>query len=195
MDSRGASPVIGTILMVAVVVVAAATIGVTMLGFSDDLQDLTAPMTTGPNLVENPGFEDGDAGWKYVGAEWNSAEIAEGSGVDGSNALRLQEDGYVDQELDAVLLPNAEYQLCAQTHLETASGGQAWVGVQRDTGGEDIQLASWEVTSSDYRNQCEYIRADREFKNITVWVYTEGDVSVLADDFVLQRTRFLTDSR
>ena len=194
-DNRSVSPVVGTISVVAIVVVIAATVGVSILGFGDDLRDLTAPMTYGDNLIENPGFEDGDANWNFVGEDWNDVEIAEGEGVDGSNAVRLQsDDDYVDQELDAVLLPDAEYQLCAQSRLKTQEG-KAWIGVQRDTGGEDIHLASWEVTWTDYRNNCEYIETDREFKNITVWVYTEGDVSVLADDLVLQRTRFLTDAR
>jgi hypothetical protein len=71
----------------------------------------------------------------------------------------------------------------------------AWVGVQHADGGPANHLAIWEVTWGEYRGQCEYFKADAELKNITVWVYTEGDESVLADEFVLQRTQFLTDAR
>jgi len=191
-DNRSVSPVVGTIFMVAIVVVVAATVGVSMLGFSDDLRDLTAPMTYGDNLIQNPGFEDGDA-------EWNFAEnkIVDGEGIDGSNAVQLQgNDTYVDQQLDAVLLPDAEYRLCAQSRLVSENSGEAYIGVQHDTGGDDIQLAVWEVEWMDYRNQCEYFKADRELEDITVWVYTAGDdADVYADDFILQRTRFLTDAR
>jgi len=191
-DNRSVSPVIGTIFMVAVIVVIAATVGASMLGYSDNLQDLTAPMTYGDNLIENPSFEEGDANWNLT---WGGT-IVDGDGVDGSSAVRLEGDeDYLDQELDAVLLPDAEYQLCVQTRLDSEDDGQAWVGVQHDTGGENIHLASWEVTWDDYRNQCEYIKTNREYKNISVWVYMEGDTAVLSDDFVLQRTRFLTDSR
>jgi len=195
-DNRGVSPVIATILMVALTVVIATSVGVAALGLSDDLQDLTAPMTYGDNLIENPGFENGDASWEFVDEDWNTVEIADGEGVDGSNAIRLQsDDDYTAQNLDAVLLPDAEYRLCAQSRLDFEGGGQAWIGVQHATGSGDIQLATWEVTWTNYRNNCVYFKADRELEDITVWVYTSGDVSVLADDFVLQRTKFLTDAR
>jgi len=190
-DNRSVSPVVGTIFIVAVIVVLAATVGATMLGYGDDLRDLTAPMTYGENLIENPGFEDGDANWNLT---WGGS-IADGDGVDGSNALLVNGSEYVDQELDAVLLPDAEYQLCIETRLKSEDDGEAWVGVQRDTGGENIHLTSWEVTWDDYRNQCKYIKTNREYKNISVWVWTDGEREVLADDFVLQRTRFLTDAR
>jgi len=200
-DNRSVSPVVGTVFMVAIVVVIAATVGVSMFGFSDDLRDLTAPMTYGENLIENPGFEDGAAHWrndlKANGGELVVDKIAPNEGIDGSNALQVDGDeGYAGQELDAVLLPDAEYRLCAQSRLESEDSGRAWIGVQHDTGGEDIQLVSWEVTWDEYRNQCEYFKADRELEDITVWVYTDGgDASVFTDDFVLQRTQYLTDAR
>ena len=195
-DDRGVSPVIGTILMVAIVVVIAATIGVTMLGFSDSTRDLTAPVTYGDNLIENPAFEEGDANWQFVGESWNGVRIANGDGVGGSDAIRLQNDtDYVGQDLDSVLLSDAEYRLCAQSRLESQNGGRAWIGVQHDTGAGDIHLTSWEVTQTEYQNTCNYFETDREFDNISVWAYTEGDVSVLADEFVLQRTQFLTEAR
>jgi len=205
-DDRSVSPVVGTIFMVAIVVIVAATVGVSMLGFSDDLRDLTAPMTYGDNLIENPGFEDDNAHWEDGGGNLISNNKIVEKGIDGSNAVQLSstnevdEDGdidndYVEQNLDAVLLPDAEYRLCAQSRLNMPSDGQAWIGVQHADGGPENHLAIWEVTWTDYRNQCEYFKADRELENITVWVYTEGEVSVLADDFVLQRTQFLTDAR
>ncbi len=199
-DDRGVTPVVGTVLLVALVVVIAATVGAVALGFSDDLRELTAPMTYGENLIENPDFADGNASWRFA-----DGKIAEGEGVDGSNAVQLNstevdEDGdidndYVEQNLDAVLLPDAEYRLCAQSRLNMSGDGQAWIGVQHADGGPENHLAIWEVTWTDYRNQCEYFKADRELEDITVWVYTEGEVSVFADDFVLQRTQFLTDAR
>ncbi|TKX50295.1 hypothetical protein EXE49_06760 [Halorubrum sp. ASP121] len=199
-DDRGASPVIGTILMVAIVVVIGVAVGMTAMGYSDDLRDLTAPVTYGDNLIQNPGFERGNNSWEDgTGNTTSAAKIVEGGGIDGSNAVRLQsvsgQQDYVEQNLDTVLRPDAEYRLCAKSRLDEQSGGRAWVGVQHADGGPKNHLAIWEVTWGEYRGQCEYFKADAELKNITVWVYTEGDESVLADEFVLQRTQFLTDAR
>lgn len=204
-DNRSVSPVVGTILMIAVVVVIAATVGVTMLGFSDDLRDLTAPMTYGDNLVENPGFEDGNANWEDGEGNLISADkIVGGEGTDGSKAIQLSSnegsEDYAGQNLDAVLLPDAEYRLCAQSRLDSADSENAggFIGVQHEengTAGPETHLTTWEVTSESYRNQCQYFKADRKLENITVWVYVEDGASISADDFVLQRTRFLTDAR
>ena len=199
-DDRGVSPVIGTVLMVAIVVVIGVAVGVTAIGYSDDLRDLTAPVTYGDNLIQNPDFEGGNDSWEDGSGNIISADkIVGGGGIDGSNAVRLQSDGgsqeYVEKNLDTVLRPDAEYRLCAESRLDEQSGGQAWIGVQHADGGPENHLAIWEVTWREYRGRCEYFKADAELKNITVWVYTEGDESVLADEFVLQRTQFLTDAR
>lgn len=197
LDNRGVTSVVSTVLFVAVVVVIGSTVGVFALGFAEDLQGLTAPATYGENLIENPGFEDGNANWEDgAGNLINAGKIVESEGVDGSNAVRLESTGdgsdYVEQNLDSVLLPDAEYRLCARSRLNTGAGGQAWIGVQHADGGPENHLAIWEVTWTGYRDECAYFKAYSERENIVVWVYTYGDVSVSADDFVLQRTRFLT---
>lgn len=197
LDNRGVTSVVSTVLLVAVVVIIGSTVGVFALGFAEDLQGLTAPATYGENLIENPGFENGNANWEDgAGNPINAGKIVGAGGVDGSNAVRLEStaDGsdYVEQKLDSVLLPDAEYRLCARSRLNTQAGGQAWIGVQHADGGPENHLAVWEVTWTGYRDECEYFKAYSELENIVVWGYTYGDVSVSADDFVLQRTRFLT---
>lgn len=201
-NRRGVTPVIGNILMVALVVVIAAVLSVMVLAIAEDLEDTSAPVTYGDNLIENPDFEQGGTHWKEYDddeADWvtvSDEKIVDGDGVGGSKALQLESDEYVEQNLDAVLLPEAEYRLCADSRLDSQDGGQAWIGVQHATGGPENHLTVWEVTWDNYHTQCEYFETDSQLENITVWVYTSDEsVTVTTDDFVLQRTQFLADGR
>ena len=201
-DERSVTPVIGGILIVGIVVMLAAVVGVSFLGFADKLDELTGEMTYGDNLVDNPGFEEGTTGW----AEFDKAgdrvginddRLVPGAGVDGSNGLRVKSDGgetdFVEQNLDAKLLADADYRICIAFRLESESGGQGWVGVQHADGGEGNHLVIWEVTDSEYQQECEYFTAEQELNNITAWAYTESDANITADNYVLQRTRYLVD--
>lgn len=199
-DERSVTPVIGGILVVAVVVVLAAVVGASFFGFADELDELTGEMTYGDNLVDNADFENGNTAWVEYDGGWvpiKESRIVPGDGVDGSNGVRLDRDEYIEQDLDTVLLPDAEYRICISFRLESASGGRAWVGIQHSDGGPGNHLAIWEVTDSDYQRECGYFQADRELDDITAWAYTndDGPVSITVDDYLLQRTRYLTDNR
>lgn len=207
-SQRAVSPVIGTILMVAIVVVLAATIGVVFLDIAEDgMSPNEQAIPVSDEFLLNGGFEDGHLD------PWRGYGIASGEYVTttepyrGRYALEVGDDRhdeeseiYVAQETTR-MNERGTYRLCAHSTATDSDSG-VWIGVQYYDdedfdSAEIIEKATYEVTWTDYREECVITELpDEEVQGAEVWVYYEADTgsgTVHVDDVSLRQVRYFVE--
>lgn len=208
-SQRAVSPVIGTILMVAIVVVLGAVMGVVFLDVADSgMSPNEQAIPVSDEFLLNGGFEDGDLGpWRgygVAGDEYVTTNEPHG----GRYALEVGEDRidggasdiYVAQETTR-MNERGTYRLCAYSTATDADSG-VWIGIQYYDGedfnsAEIIEKASYEVTWTDYREECVITEMpDEDVQGAEVWVYYAdgtGNGTVHVDDVSLRQIRYFVD--
>lgn len=196
--TRGVSSVVGTVLLVAIVIVLTASIGAFYVTLVDETTDTTGrPIPASDNLLTNPSFADGLVGWDEK--EWYEGDVEPGAGHQGGDALRLPPDSYRAQNVTAVIDSGGDYRVCGWSRLvDESTPAEAWIGVQfYDEPGEYAESSItekyyWRVSWTDYREQCVYFSAPEEFGEAHLLVSTDGG-HVDADDLSLVETRYITE--
>ncbi|WP_276260503.1 type IV pilin [Haloglomus litoreum] len=204
-EERAVSPVIGVILMVAVVVLLGSVVFVAASGMADDAMDTNErPVPVSDNLLFNPGFEKGANGvWEDGndnGGLEPDASIGTAEAYFGSYALKMHGDAeFTGQTVTDTIEPGYTYRLCAQSKIADPDDTRAWVGAQYyDADGDIIAKNTYEVTWTSYREECVLteIGNDANAESAEVWVYREtsaGDAAIYVDDVSLKQMRYFAD--
>lgn len=205
-SDRAVSPVVATILMVAIVVVLSATVALTLTDVVEDAKDTNErPIPVSDNLLANGGFESGYAGaWE----DGYNADLAPGDGVivqhdpaSGSHALQLDgSPNFVGQDVSDRIEPGKIYRMCARSKV-TDPGGSVYLGVQyydveNPSGATPIEKAQYEVEWTSYREQCVLTDLNPELpvKSAEVYAYWgSGPGTLYVDDVSLVRVKYLAD--
>lgn len=211
-NDRGVSSVIATVLMVAIVVVLAATISFQLVGLAEETKDTNErPIPISDNLLSNGDFEDGAVNsWQaYDGGAGSYSTLAGRSLITqtdpyaGSYGLELDGAGsdpdFVRQDTTKRMRTGGIYRLCAQT--KASPGSSFYVGVQYydsvpTAGATIIEKAQYEVTWTSYRERCVLtdFEADQSVAAAEAWVYDNGSAgTVYVDDVSLVKVEYLAD--
>lgn len=156
-------------------------------GDTDGPQDITEedtenndieepPVEPGPNLIQNPGFEDGDDFWGI----WGGAQRVEGDAVTGNWAIRAT-NGNGAEQLVTGLEPNATYRLTAWGKVEGAES--MLVGV-KDHGGNQKAI---HFTTEEYEEGTMTFNTGFSNTSAVIFAYKHtGGEPGHADDISLQ---------
>jgi len=198
-ESRGASPVVGTVVLVAVVVIVGVSLTVPFLGIVQDGIDTNEkPVPVTDNLLSDPGFEDEDGSWDH----WGPGSVVAEQPNYGAAALKVpagSNDAYHAQNVTKKMRAGSTYRLCAWSK-RTDPDGETWVGVQfyeTEDKNEIIEKQTWRVEWNSYREECVLAETPNETSVHTaeVWVYRPADTEGVAyvDDVSLVRMAYLAD--
>jgi hypothetical protein len=197
-DDRGVSSTLGTVFLVAVVVIVSATVAVQMGDVVQEARDTNEkPVPVTDNLLENPSFADGDEGWTVA----TEGTVMDGVGRRDTAGLKFAPpigDGlYRGQNVTDALVAGETYRLCAYART-TNPDANSYVGVQfYNASGDIIAKATWRVRSSSFSERCRYTTTPNEtsIQRAEVWGYLgpgpNGELVV--DDYELVRTTYLAD--
>ena len=134
------------------------------------------PIEPGPNLIQNPGFEDGDDFWGI----WGGAQRVEGDAVTGNWAIRAT-NGNGAEQLVTGLEPNATYRLTAWGKVEGAES--MLVGV-KDHGGNQKAI---HFTTEEYEEGTMTFNTGFSNTSAVIFAYKHtGGEPGHADDISLQ---------
>ena len=203
---RGVSPVIGLILMVAVVVVLAAVVGSSLIGVVNEAKDTNErPIPVSDNLLSNGNFESGSTG------EWQDGsdnDLPEGGPIKteepyaGKYALKMDgSENFIGQDLTQTIKPGRIYRMCAHSKA-TDPDSNVFIGVQYyddedPVGATILEKATYEVEWTSYREKCVLTDLSRDStKSAEVWVYYDpgsGSGTVYVDDVSLVEVKYLAD--
>lgn len=211
-NDRGVSPVVGTVLMVAIVVVLAATISVQLVGVVEETKDTNErPIQISDNLLSNGDFEEGavNAWQAYSGDVDSYASLAGRSLITrtdpyaGSYGLELDGAGsdpdFVKQDTTKRMRTGSIYRLCARS--KATDNSSFYVGVQYydsvpTAGATIVEKAQYEVTWTSYEERCVLtdFDSDQSVAAAEVWVYDDaGTGTVYVDDVSLVEVKYLAD--
>ena len=140
------------------------------------------PLASG-NMLSNPGFENGTAGW----VDWGNTGVATGQASTGNAALRLgSAAGGAGQEI-AGIVPGHRYRLRAQAKVSAASE-IAYIGVNfTDASGAPFTQNSVLVSSTAYTTASLDVVAPPDAARALVYVWKNaGSGQAFVDDFALQ---------
>lgn len=200
---RAVSPVIATVLLVALVVILAATVGFQLIGLVEQAKDTNErPVPVSGNLLANGDFERGPVGaWQVYDGGWVSLAgqslITQTDPYSGS--LALETDGspsFINQSLTDRVEPGKLYRLCAQSKISTP-GASFYVGVQYyDADKNIVEKAEYEIEWTTYQRQCVLTDLDSEKAVVSadVYVYGTGGGTAYVDEVSLKEVRYLADS-
>lgn len=197
-DDRAVSSTLGTVFLVAVVVIVSATVAVQLGDVVQEARDTNEkPVPVTGNLLTNPSFADGEAGW----TAYSEGSVVDGVGRRDTAGLEFTPpigDGlYRGQPVTDDLVAGETYRLCAYART-TNPDANGYVGVQfYNASGGIIAKATWRVRSTSFSERCRYATTPNEtsVQRAEVWGYLgpgpNGDLVV--DDFELVRTTYLAD--
>jgi flagellin-like protein len=201
---RAVSPVIATILMTALVVILASTIGFQLMGLVEEAKDTNErPIPVSDNLLSNGDFEDGAVNeWQA----WDGGSYATLAGRSlitqtdpSSGSYALEMDGspdFVKQDTTKRMDAGRIYRLCAVSKV-SSTAASFYVGVQYyDSGGTIIEKAQYEIAWTSYREQCVLtdFGPDQPVESADVWVYYDsGSGTAYVDDISLVEVKYLAD--
>lgn len=205
-DERAVSPVIGVILMVAVVIILAGVVGVSLLSFVEEAQDTNEkPIPVSDNLLTNGDFEDGAVNaWQAwdtdVGAYASLAGrslITQTDPYAGTYGLEMDGDpNYIKQETTQRIAPGRIYRLCAQSRV-SSTAASFYVGVQYyNSEGTIVEKAQYEIEWTAYQEECVLtdFTSNQRVSSADVWIYYDsGSGTAYLDDVSLVQVRYLAD--
>lgn len=202
---RGVSPVVGLVLMVAVVVVLAAVVGSSFLNVVNEAKDTNErPIPVSDNLLSNGKFESGSTGAWQDGFD---VDLPDGGPIrteepyEGKYALKMDgTDNFIGQDVTRSIEPNRIYRMCAYSKA-TDPESNVFIGVQYydaedPIGATILEKATYEVEWTSYRQKCVLTDLSGESaKSAEVWAYYDpsGSGTVYVDDVSLVEVKYLAD--
>jgi flagellin-like protein len=208
MSERATTPVVGTVVLVGVVVVLAATASVTFGTVVEEARDTNEkPIPVSDDLLADGGFESGSpaaSAWREYDAPlppWafgaTGDDVSEGDEALVVDASRRSNEVFFNQSVADSVEPGRLYRLCADAKVDPAGSARFYVGVQYyDAGGDIVERATYEVTATDYRERCVLtdFRDGRPVASADVWAYaTTGGGTAYVDDVSLREVQYLAD--
>ena len=201
---RAVSPAIATILMVAIVVILAATIGFQLTGLVEEAKDTNKkPIPISDNLLSNGDFEDGAVNaWQA----WDSGTYSSLAGrsvitktdlYSGLYGLEMDSNpSFVKQDTTKRMGSGNIYRLCATSKVSTTASS-FYVGVQYyDSGNNIIEKAQYEIQWTSYQEKCVLtdFKSTQSVASADVWVYYDsGSGTAYVDDVSLVEVKYLAD--
>jgi flagellin-like protein len=203
---RAASPVVATVLMVAIVFLVAGTLFVAVGDVVEEAKDTNEkPIPVSDDLLVNGDFESSDSGAWEDGLDRDlpqgDARVTTEAAVSGSYGLELGGNPeFVGQDVSETIEPGRTYRACARTRIDDPSA-KAYFGVQfyddEDPAGATIlKKETYQITWTSVREQCVYVEfpPNAGVESAEVWLYRGNAVgTVVADDVSLVKTRYLAD--
>lgn len=201
---RGVSPVIATVLMLALVVVLATSLAVTFNDVVTEAKDTNErPIPVSDNYLSNADFEDGTVGaWEDgLDSSLPAGVVVRDNASSGQYALRMDSSpDFVGQDVTDTLRPGRIYRLCAHSKVADLDSTY-YVGVQYYDGPDPatdsiIEKATYKIEWTEYEERCVLtdFTTDQPVESAEVWVFYEnGTDPAYVDELSLREVRYFAD--